>query len=147
MLDLPPIQLLDFFPSIETPPDESIPLTFTQVVIVYENQTLLLYNPERGQWELPGGGIEVGETVLACAIREVMEETSQQIENLVYRGLFKVRLHDGRCEYGGLYTAVLQEVRPHLPNPESEKIMFWNRVDALDARLSSIGLNLFSYCD
>ncbi len=38
-------------------------------------QILLLYNPFFEQWQFPRGGVEPGETDLACALREFHEET------------------------------------------------------------------------
>lgn len=35
--------------------------------------------PEQGRWSLPGGGQELGETLAACAMREVLEETGVNI--------------------------------------------------------------------
>lgn len=142
---VPGVELLGIFPDVESAPEDEVPLTFTQVVVMRENNILLLYNPERKQWELPGGGLEMGETIQACAIREVYEETSQQIENPTYRGLFKIRLRNGSCEYGALYVAHLAHLQPHLPNAESAKIIFWDRVVALDDRLSLLAFNLLNH--
>lgn len=37
--------------------------------------------PDRGLWCVPGGGLELGETLAACAAREVQEETGIRIRN------------------------------------------------------------------
>ena len=43
-------------------------------VVARDGRILLLYN-ERGEWELPGGRLEIGETPEQCVIREIAEET------------------------------------------------------------------------
>lgn len=42
-------------------------------VIVHDGRVVLLKN-ERGEWELPGGKLELGETPAACLAREIAEE-------------------------------------------------------------------------
>lgn len=43
-------------------------------VVTREGRVLLLHN-ERGEWELPGGRLEIGETPQQCVVREIAEET------------------------------------------------------------------------
>lgn len=43
-------------------------------VVVRGGRILLLHN-ERGEWELPGGRLEIGETPEQCVAREIAEET------------------------------------------------------------------------
>lgn len=47
-------------------------------VVVREDKVLLLRN-ERGEWELPGGRIEIGETAEECVAREIHEETGLMV--------------------------------------------------------------------
>jgi 8-oxo-dGTP diphosphatase len=47
-------------------------------VIVQDGKVLLVkrkHEPLAGQWSLPGGAVEVGETLEACLVREMLEET------------------------------------------------------------------------
>ena len=47
-------------------------------VVVHEGQTLLVQRrnpPNAGQWGFPGGHVELGETALQAAARELLEET------------------------------------------------------------------------
>jgi 8-oxo-dGTP diphosphatase len=51
-------------------------------VIVQDGTVLLVkrkYEPLAGQWSLPGGAVEVGETLEACLIREMREETGLEV--------------------------------------------------------------------
>lgn len=43
-------------------------------VVARQGRILLLHN-ERGEWELPGGRLETGETPQQCVVREIAEET------------------------------------------------------------------------
>ncbi len=51
--------------------------------VVWKDSEVLLVKrarpPEAGRWSLPGGAQELGETLFAAAIREVLEETGIEI--------------------------------------------------------------------
>jgi len=52
-------------------------------VIVAEGKVLIVkrkYDPLAGQWSLPGGGVELGETLEDSIRREMLEETGLEIE-------------------------------------------------------------------
>jgi mutator protein MutT len=51
-------------------------------VIVQGGKVLLVkrkYEPLAGQWSLPGGAVEVGETLESCLVREMLEETGLEV--------------------------------------------------------------------
>jgi len=59
------------------------------VVIVNENNEILLQKRSDNQmWGLPGGLIELDDTIGQCAIREVKEETNLDIEIVRFIGVF-----------------------------------------------------------
>jgi len=63
----------------------SNPTVGVGVVVIKERQVLLIKRdkePRRGQWSIPGGSQEYGETVRQAAEREVYEETGLKISNL-----------------------------------------------------------------
>ena len=73
-------------------------------VLFEENRVLLVKRgkePGLGQWSIPGGVVQVGETLKEAVVREVREETHLEVEAL---GLAKVlervfRDPDGRVAY------------------------------------------------
>lgn len=80
------------------------PLVGVGAVIVHENKVVIVQRgtePLRGQWSIPGGALEVGETLRECAAREALEETGLRVEagevmevfDSIYRG------PDGRIQY------------------------------------------------
>ena len=58
------------------------PFVGVGAVIVHEGRVLLVkrrYEPLAGRWSLPGGAVEVGETLEACLVREMAEETGLEV--------------------------------------------------------------------
>jgi 8-oxo-dGTP diphosphatase len=63
------------------------PLLGAIAVVVRDNQVLLAKrrkNPDSGLWGFPGGHVELGETALAAAARELLEETGVTAKPIDY---------------------------------------------------------------
>jgi 8-oxo-dGTP diphosphatase len=58
------------------------PIVAVGAVILDEDRVLLIQRgqePLKGEWSLPGGAVEIGETLEAALAREVREETSLDV--------------------------------------------------------------------
>jgi len=63
-------------------PDQ--PIVGVGAVIICENKILLekrKNEPSRGKWTIPGGLVELGESLESAVVRETREETSLEVEN------------------------------------------------------------------
>jgi 8-oxo-dGTP diphosphatase len=79
------------------------PLVGVGAVIVQEGRVLLVRrgrDPMKGQWTLPGGVLEVGESLAEGAAREVREETGLEVEVLeLVELLDRIHRDDGRVRF------------------------------------------------
>ena len=67
------------------------PLVGVGAVIVHQGRVALIkrgHAPLLGEWSIPGGMLELGETVRQGAVREAMEETSLRIRATELLGVF-----------------------------------------------------------
>jgi 8-oxo-dGTP diphosphatase len=88
------------------------PVPAVHAVILRGNRVLLvkrLNEPSRCRWSLPGGRIELGETIFEAAKREVLEECSVEIEieRVLDVGNNIVRDDGGRIRYHYVLIYVL----------------------------------------
>jgi mutator protein MutT len=80
------------------------PFVGVGAVIVSDGKVLLVKRgrePLAGQWSLPGGAVEVGETLEECLVRELREETGLDVEVGPVIEVFDriTRDDEGRVEY------------------------------------------------
>jgi 8-oxo-dGTP diphosphatase len=80
------------------------PLVGVGAVIVTDGRALLIRRgqaPLLGEWSLPGGVLECGETLREAAIREAGEETGLVVEVGEMLGVYErvIRSEDGRVRY------------------------------------------------
>ena len=59
------------------------------------------HEPLAGEWSIPGGVLEVGETLREAAVREALEETGLTVETTDLLGVYDrvLRDADGRTRY------------------------------------------------
>src|SRR3954471_16503073 len=80
------------------------PIVAVGAVVLDGDRVLLVQRgqePLKGEWSLPGGVVEIGETLTAALVREVQEETSLDVVvGEVVEVLDSIRRDaDGRAEY------------------------------------------------
>ena len=59
------------------------PIVGVGAIVLDDDRVLLIkrgHEPLKGQWSIPGGGVELGETLAVAIAREVREETGVDVE-------------------------------------------------------------------
>ena len=80
------------------------PLVAVGAVIIHDSRVLIVQRaspPRLGEWTIPGGLVEIGETLRAATEREVLEETSLVVKAGAVLDVFDSIYPDaqGRTEY------------------------------------------------
>jgi len=94
--------------------------------VIFDHNSVLLVKrnqePGKGEWSLPGGAVELGETVVEALKRELWEEASIEVEvfglirlldRIIYDRNERVRYHFAIADYWG-------EVVSGFPTPSSD---------------------------
>ena len=114
------------------------PLLGVGAVIVKNDQILVVRRanpPLQGQWSIPGGLVDTGETTREAVIREIREETTLNIEPVELVEVFEriLRDSDSRVQYHFVvidYLCRLVSGEPHAGTDVSE--IRWARFEELN---------------
>ena len=103
-----------------------------KVLLVLRNQA-----PAEGVWAIPGGSVELGETLRAAAEREILEETGLQIEAgpIIYTFDVIQRDEAGRVQYHYVIIDLLaQAIDPAQPLQPADDVKdaAWFKMSDLD---------------
>ncbi len=83
----------DFYDDPNAPPANAIVPAVTAVVTDTDGRVLLIHRTDNDRWALPGGGIELGESVSDAVQREVKEETGIDVEVTGLVGIYSDPRH------------------------------------------------------
>jgi 8-oxo-dGTP diphosphatase len=85
------------------------PLVGVGAVIIEDGRVALVkrgHPPQLGEWSIPGGAMEVGETVRQAAAREACEETGLLVEVIELLGIYDRLIRDERGKVRYQYLLV-----------------------------------------
>lgn len=115
------------------------PIAGVGAVIFSEGRVLLVQRgnpPMEGEWSLPGGALEIGETLVEGVRREVLEETGLLVEPVTMIEVFDRIARDeaGRVQYHYVLVDYLCRVTGGSPACASDAVgLRWSAIDELDA--------------
>jgi 8-oxo-dGTP diphosphatase len=116
----------------------SNPIAAVGTIVLRDGKVLLIMRtkePGAGKWSIPGGKIELGETLFEAAEREVLEETgiSVKIDKVVnnYDSIIRDERGEIKYHYFLVYcTAGYIEGEPQISDESSEVV--WTDIDDVD---------------
>jgi ADP-ribose pyrophosphatase YjhB (NUDIX family) len=84
--------------------DRTLLLTGVRVVVRdASGRVLLIRRRDNGHWAMPAGAMELGESITACAVRELREETGLHAGGVTLFGLHTGGEYTRRNAYGDTY--------------------------------------------
>jgi 8-oxo-dGTP pyrophosphatase MutT (NUDIX family) len=120
---------IDFYDDAQAPAANSIVPSANVVVVDDESRILLIHRTDNDNWALPGGAMDLGESLPQTAVRETEEETGIQAEITGLVGIYTDPRHvilytsDGevRQECSVVFTACPTGGQPR-PSSESREV-------------------------
>jgi ADP-ribose pyrophosphatase YjhB (NUDIX family) len=120
---------IDYYDDPDAPEPNSVVPAAVAVVAREDGAVLLIRRTDNGNWALPGGAIEMNESVADAAIRETFEETGIQVEVTGLLGIYSDPRHvihftsndEVRREFSVVLTARPVSGEP-TPSTESSEV-------------------------
>jgi ADP-ribose pyrophosphatase YjhB (NUDIX family) len=121
------------------------------VIPIEPNGDILLmrrgFEPRRGHWSLPGGFVDLGETIETAAAREVMEELNLRVQITQLVGVYSradertvVVVYAATTQGTPSLSEEALEVRAFAPKDIPwQELAFWSEHEALNDLLSGAG--------
>ncbi|MCB8878243.1 NUDIX hydrolase [Acidisoma silvae] len=136
--------------AIETPKSKPLdrPIAASIAVVVRGNEVLLVRranSPDIGRWGFPGGKTELGETIQACAMRELREETGIEADATSTFTAVDVFDHDkeGKLRHHFILAAVLCRWVKGEPVAADDALeAAWFALDKLDGTSLALSLDV-----
>ena len=133
---------IDYLDDPGAPPANSVVPSANVVVINDDGQILLIRRTDNGNIALPGGGMDLGESITDAAVREVKEETGLDVELTGLVGIYTNPRHvieytsDGevRQEFSIVFTAKPTGGAP-TPSSESSEVVWSEPTAVADMRM------------
>lgn len=104
---------IDYYDDPQAPPANSLVPSVNVVAVNDAGEILLIRRTDNDNWALPGGAMDLGESLPDAAVRETMEETGIQVEITGLVGIYTDPRHvilytsngEARQEFSVVLTA------------------------------------------
>lgn len=86
-------------------------------------------------WSIPGGHLEVNESIEDCAAREVLEETGMRVKNIRFLAITNDIFSEGKHYVSIWMTSDWESGEPIITEPEKCTAQMWCTIDTLPSPL------------
>ena len=125
---------IDYYDDPDAPAANSMVPSANVVVTGDAGRILMIHRSDNDNWAIPGGAMDLGESLVDCAIRETKEETGIDSEITGLVGIYTDPKHivyytsdgEGRQEFSVVFTARALGGTP-TPTSESRKVEWVDR--------------------
>lgn len=132
---------IDYLDDPNAPEPNSLVPSANAIVVNDDGEILLICRSDNGNWSLPGGAMDLGESLGQTAIRETLEETGIKVRLTGICGIYTNPRHvlkytsngEVRQEFSVVFSAERLSGEP-TPSSESSKVE-WVSADQLGERL------------
>lgn len=131
---------IDYYHDPTAPKANSLVPGASAVVTNEQGRILLHRRSDNSLWALPGGVMDIGESIADCVVREVKEETGLEVEPAYIVGVYSDPGHvfaydDGevRQQFSVCFACRIVGGQPH-PTEEAREVAFFKPedIDGLD---------------
>jgi len=120
---------VDFYDDPEAPAANSLVPSVNVIVVNDEGSILMIRRTDNGNWAVPGGAVDLGESLAQAAVRETLEETGIECEVTGITGIYSDPRHvilytsngEVRQEFSIVLTARALSGQP-TPSSESSEV-------------------------
>lgn len=133
---------IDYYDDPDAPPANSLVPSANVAVTNDVGQLLMIHRTDNDNWAFPGGAMDLGESLVDTAVREVKEETGIDCEVTGLVGIYTDPKHvilytsdgEARQEFSVLFTARAVSGVP-TPSSESRQVVWVERERLLDLQM------------
>ncbi len=133
---------IDYYDDPNAPAANSLVPSANVVVVDDAGRVLVIHRTDNDNWALPGGAMDLGESLVATAVREVKEETGIDCEVTGLVGIYTDPKHvilytsdgEARQEFSVVFIARATGGTP-TPSDESREVVWVARDDLAGLRM------------
>jgi 8-oxo-dGTP pyrophosphatase MutT (NUDIX family) len=146
---------IDYYDDPAAPAATSVVPSANVVVVNDEGALLVIHRTDNDNWAFPGGALDLGESLVTTAVREVKEETGIDCEVTGLVGIYTDPKHiilytsdgEARQEFSVLFTASPTGGTP-APSSESREVLWIPREQILGLNMDrSMRMRVQHYLD